>query len=124
MEFETFLSNLTTENNQFLIKTILEGYQAIFEYPHFTISEPVDLHVEDKLSREGNNSAVVYIEKIIKNLLSNEDIDIENTNQDEVSHIDDPKEKLNEAQLNYLVDILEKIKNKLAVLPEEQMAIA
>ena len=113
-KFATFLESLRNKDNKHVVSTILEAYQAIFEYPSLPVGRHnLDLHVEDKLSVEGKEATAEYLDDLIENLLNNDDIHVDYTRGFELKDLDHPKDKIDPQLYDLLLNQLNTIKQNL-----------
>lgn len=116
MNFQDFLIQLKTPENENLISIVESGYNAIFEYPHVVThdDEYADLYIE-KAKSKGKRAALAYVSYLIKSILNDEEIDIpdEFLMGGELTKIDHPQEDIEYPPIEVLLKQLEMLKEQL-----------
>ena len=109
--FLNFLKSLENSSNRQLLESISTGFSTIYETPHSeTINgDPVDLHVEDVLSKYGKSETLKYVRLLMQNFINNRPTQILFTNPGEVDHLDYPTSEISESKLKEIIFRLKKI---------------
>ena len=113
--FLNFLKSLENDSNKQLLESIRSGFTTLYEAPHSeTIDgDPLDLHVEDVLTKYGRNETLKYVRLLIQNFVNNRPTDILFTNPGEVDHLDFPKLEISEDRLKQTIFLLKKIHDNI-----------
>ena len=113
--FFNFLKSLENDSNILLLESIRDGFSTLYETPHSETLDwhPLDLHVEDVLSKYGKSETLKYVRILIQNFLNNRPTQILFTNPGEVDHLDFPKLEISEDKLKEVLFRLQKIADNI-----------
>lgn len=113
--FLNFLKSLENDSNKQLLESIRNGFSTLYEAPHSeTVNgDPLDLHVEDVLSKYGKSETLKYVRLLIQNFINNRPTKILFTSPGEVDHLEFPKLELSEDRLKEILFRLKKIHDNI-----------
>lgn len=113
--FLNFLKSLENDCNKQLLESIRTGFSTLYETPHSETIDghPLDLHVEDVLSKYGKRETLKYVRLLIQNFVNNRPTQILFTNPGEVDHLEFPKLEISDSKLKEVLFRLKKIADNI-----------